>query len=117
MRAEFARPWLMLALFAALTVFVYWPALDGGFLFDDRNLVESPDLHVDYLALGRLDQGRAFASRDQPVSRAEHAELCHQLLFHRPRIRSGSRLPMSASTCSMACCCSCCCANSATCGS
>ena len=52
MRAEIARPWLMLTLFAALTVLVYWPALQGGFFFDDHNLVENPDLHVTTLHLG-----------------------------------------------------------------
>ena len=39
-------PWLAFAGFVLLTAMVYWPALGGGFLFDDRNLIESPDIHV-----------------------------------------------------------------------
>ena len=46
-------PWLVLTLLAALTLFVYWPALHGGFFFDDSaNFVDNADLHVNSLRLG-----------------------------------------------------------------
>lgn len=46
-------PWLAFAGFAFLTAAVYWPALGGGFLFDDRYYyTDSPDIHVTTLHLG-----------------------------------------------------------------
>ena len=46
-------PWLAFAGFAFLTAVVYWPALGGGFLFDDRYYyTDSRDIHVTTLHLG-----------------------------------------------------------------
>lgn len=44
--------WLTLAGMICLTFLVYWPSLHGGFLFDDRYYVESPDIHVTTLEPG-----------------------------------------------------------------
>jgi hypothetical protein len=39
--------WLALALLCACVFGVYWPGLDGGFIFDDLpNIVNNPELHV-----------------------------------------------------------------------
>jgi hypothetical protein len=43
---------IILAGLLLLTAAVYWPSLYGGFLFDDRNIVQSADLHVTTLSLG-----------------------------------------------------------------
>ncbi|HZP67276.1 MAG TPA: hypothetical protein VFB32_13320 [Rudaea sp.] len=40
------RAWLVLAGLMALTALVYWPSLSGGFIFDDRYYIESPNVHV-----------------------------------------------------------------------
>jgi hypothetical protein len=46
------KPIVALAALMALTVVVYWPALYGGFIFDDRYYVEGTDVHVTSLHLG-----------------------------------------------------------------
>jgi len=43
--------WSILLVLCTLTVLVYWPSLFGGFLFDDRALLENSDLHVTTLHL------------------------------------------------------------------
>jgi len=47
-----ALPWLALAGLVCLTFLVYWPALYGGFLFDDAYYVENPDIYVTTLDPG-----------------------------------------------------------------
>jgi len=56
------RAWLVLAVFMALTVLVYIPALRGGFVFDDGYyFLDNADVHVATLALG--DWVRAATSQ------------------------------------------------------
>lgn len=48
-----ATPWLVLACLTALTMLVYWPALQGGYLFDDAiYFVDNADIHVTTLHFG-----------------------------------------------------------------
>jgi protein O-mannosyl-transferase len=51
--ATWPPAWLVLSVLMALTVFVYWPSLHGGYLFDDGvYFVDNPDVHVADLSLG-----------------------------------------------------------------
>lgn len=44
--------WLMLTILMTLTAVVYWPALMGGYIFDDSiYFVDNPDIHVSTLHL------------------------------------------------------------------
>jgi hypothetical protein len=53
MRRQLRSPTLLLTAFALLTIAVYWPALYGGYIFDDSiYVVRNGDVHVTSLHVG-----------------------------------------------------------------
>src|SRR5664280_2190028 len=51
--AVLLKPWGMAALVGGLVLACYWPALHGGFVWDDQAHVTSPDLRS-WAGLGRI---------------------------------------------------------------
>lgn len=67
--ARLSLPHALLLLVIGITVLIYWPGSNGGFVLDDYpNIVDNPALHIHDLKPADL-LGATFSSRSGPLSR------------------------------------------------